>query len=345
MMTPFLKIAITGASSTLARSVISLLDKDDGVESILALDIRPYDGVPSAKIQYRKIDIRDINALRSAFKDIDAVVHLAFVVITNMPDVAEIYAINIDGSKNVAQAAADAGAKTLVYTSSVAAYGLLPGNPPVLTESMPIQGERNKKNYYPYTKAVVDKFMEDFAETHPHLTITRFRSHLITGPNFLRHSGNLFVVPDLSKPSKSYWGFRPEGINGSRLQYTHEEDLAKAIQHALHNPLPGAYNIAGEPMDLERYLRESGKNFRRIPRRTVYGLISMLSPLSARLRLARSWMIGAKYRNIMDCSKLKRAGFAERLHTTLDCVQEANAYFAQKRGRDINRKASESDRR
>jgi nucleoside-diphosphate-sugar epimerase len=328
------KIAITGACSTIARSVISLLDKDDRVKSILALDIRPYDGVPSAKIQYQKVDVRDIEALRHAFKEIDAVVHLAFIVVTRVTHEPEIFAINIEGSKNVAQAAADSGVKRLVYTSSVAAYGFLPENPPLLTEDMPIRGERNRNNYYPYTKAVVDKFMEDYAETHPRLIITRFRSHLVTGPNIYRYTKNLMFVPDLTRSSKSYWGFRPEGVNGGRLQFTHEEDLAKAIQFALHHPMPGAYNIAGEPMDLERYLRENGKKFRRIPRRAVSGLISVLSPFSARLRLARSWMIGARYRNIMDCSKLKRAGFAERLRTSRECLQEANAYFAQKRGQN-----------
>lgn len=329
-MIPPIKVAITGACSTLARSVISLLDQDHRVESILALDVRPYHGVPSAKIQYKKIDIRDIDALYTAFTDMDAVVHLAFIVVAKVPDMPEICAINIDGSKNVAQAAADSGVKKLVYTSSVAAYGMLPGNPLVFTEDMPIQGEKNKKNYYPYTKAAVEKFMADFAETHPQLIITRFRSHLLAGPNFLRYSGNLFFVPDLTKSSKSYWGFRPEGPNGSLLQYTHEQDLANAIRHALHNPMPGAYNIAGEPMDLEGYLRERGRKFRQIPWGAVYGLAGLLSPFSARMRLAKSWMIGFKYRNIMDCSKLKQAGFAEPLHTTLECVQEASAYFAQK---------------
>ena len=151
-----IKVAITGACSTLARSVISLLDKDYRVESILALDLRPYDGVPSKKIQYQKIDVRDINALRSAFAEIDIVIHLAYIVVAKVLDLPKIFAINIDGSKNVAQAASDSGVKKLVYTSSQAAYGMVPGNPPVLNEEMPIQGEQNIENYYPYTKAIVE---------------------------------------------------------------------------------------------------------------------------------------------------------------------------------------------
>lgn len=330
-MNPQMNVAITGACSTLARSVISLLDQDHCVKSILALDNRAYHGVPSAKIEYKKGDVRDIDALRSAFLDMDAVIHLAFIVVAKVLDIAEIFVINIEGSKNVALAAADSGVKKLIYTSSVAAYGMLSGNPLLLTEDMPIRGVQNKKNYYPFTKATVENFLADFAETHPELMITLFRPHVLTGPNFLRYSSNLFIVPDLTKPAKSYWGFRPEGPNGSLLQYTHEQDLAKAIRYALHNPLPGAYNIAGEPMEFEGYLRDQGIKFRHIPWGAAYGLASVLGLFSARMRLAKSWLVGFKYRNIMDCSKLKRSGFSERMHTSFECFQEANDYFAQKR--------------
>jgi nucleoside-diphosphate-sugar epimerase len=334
MPRPALNIVITGACSMLARSVIGLLDADDGVGSILALDIRDYRGVPSAKLRYRTADVRDPQALADAFAGADAVVHLAFIVVGDVPDPKSIFAVNIGGSSNVAQAAADAGVKKLIYTSSVSAYGLLPDTPPLLTEDSPIRGRENTGHYYASTKAAVEIFLEGFARDHPRLAITRFRAHLLCGPNILRYSTSLLVFPDLAKPSRRYWGFRPKGVNGARIQYTHEEDLAKAIQYALHHPLPGAYNIAGEPLDLDGYLREKGKTFRRIPTGPVRALVTVLSPFSGRMRVARAWMAGAKYRNIMDCSKLRRAGFAEPLRTTRECLEEANAYFARRRGRE-----------
>jgi nucleoside-diphosphate-sugar epimerase len=248
-----------------------------------------------------------------------------------VPDFPTIQAVSIEGSRNVMQAAADCGVRKLIYTSSVAAYGTVPGNPPVMKEETPIRGEENKHNfYYAYTKAAVEKAMDDFAQAHPQLVLTRFRPHLVAGPNFLEYTDNLASLSHLARPSRWYWGFRPKGPNGRLLQYTHEKDLAKAIQYALHHEMPGAYNIAGEPLDFVRYLKGRGKTFRRIPWAGAYVLAALLSPFSARSRLGRSWLVSARYRNILDCSKLKRAGFDQPLRSTLQCVQEAVAYYGQR---------------
>ena len=336
-----MNIAMTGACSTLAPSIIGLLDRDDRVESILALDIRPYRGVPSPKIQFQRTDVRSLGDLRTAFAGRETVIHLAFVVVSDVPDFPTIQAVSVEGSRNVMQAAADCGVRRLIYTSSVASYGAVPGNPLVLKEESPIRGEENKDNfYYAYTKAAVEKAMDDFVQAHPRLVLTRFRPHLVAGPNFLERTDNLASLSRIAGPSRSHWGFRPEGPNGSLLQYTHEEDMAKAIQYALHHELPGAYNIAGEPLDFVRYLKDRGKTFRRIPWAGAYILASLLSPLSARSRLGRSWLVSARYRNILDCSKLKRAGFDQPLRTTLQCVQEAVAYYGQRgAGRAIKARA------
>ena len=52
--------------------------------------------------------------------DADVVVHLAFVVVKAT---ARSHAVNVEGSGNVFAAAVAAGVPTLVYTSSLAAYG------------------------------------------------------------------------------------------------------------------------------------------------------------------------------------------------------------------------------
>lgn len=321
-----MKVAITGAGSVLARSIMPLLDADQRIKTILALDNRPYAGFPSPKIKYRKADVRDARELELALAGADAVIHLAFIVTPRTLDRRLIHDVNIEGSKNAAQAAAAAGVSKFIYTSSVAAYGMVPGNPAVVTEATPLRGEENAKNFfYPATKAAVEKFLDGFELGHPSLTITRFRPHLLTGPNFWRHSGNLFVLPDISRSSGTLWAFRPKSPTGLLFQYTHEEDLAKAVHFAVHHPLPGAYNIAGEPFDLGEHLAGQGRKFRAIPWPAAYRLAGILAPFSGRVRVARQWLVGARYRNIMDCSKLKRAGFDTPFRTTLDCILEVNA--------------------
>ena len=56
--------------------------------------------------------------MRDVVKDADVVVHLAFSIL-GAGDATR--AINVDGSRNVFEAAADAGAERLCYASSVAA--------------------------------------------------------------------------------------------------------------------------------------------------------------------------------------------------------------------------------
>ncbi|MDQ3742501.1 MAG: NAD-dependent epimerase/dehydratase family protein, partial [Actinomycetota bacterium] len=65
------------------------------------------------------------------------VVHLAFIVLGASDRTRDI---NLEGSRNVFEAAVAAGVKRLVYTSSVAAYGFHEDNPVPLGEEVPTRG-------------------------------------------------------------------------------------------------------------------------------------------------------------------------------------------------------------
>jgi nucleoside-diphosphate-sugar epimerase len=88
--------------------------------------------------EYRRGDVRDPGALPDAFGDADVVVHLAFMV-TGAASDAAIRSINIEGTLNAFRAAAIAGARRFVYSSSVAAYGFHPDNPIGMTEDWPVR--------------------------------------------------------------------------------------------------------------------------------------------------------------------------------------------------------------
>src|SRR5205823_7438054 len=78
-------------------------------------------------------------------KGADAVVHLAFIVLGASDSTRDI---NLQGSRNVFEAARDAKVPRLVYTSSVAAYGFHQDNPDVLTEDIPPRGT----DTFPYSQ-------------------------------------------------------------------------------------------------------------------------------------------------------------------------------------------------
>ena len=76
-----------------------------------------------------------------------------------MGDLAETTSVNLEGSRNVFGAAVDAGAKRLVYASSVAAYGFHGDNPELLTEDVPPAG--TDRHYYSAQKAELEGALSD----------------------------------------------------------------------------------------------------------------------------------------------------------------------------------------
>jgi uncharacterized protein YbjT (DUF2867 family) len=77
-----LTVAVTGPTGTFGFGLVPLLQADPRIGRIVGIARRPFD--PSAhgwsKMEYRRGDVRDSDALRDAFEDADVVVHLAFMI-------------------------------------------------------------------------------------------------------------------------------------------------------------------------------------------------------------------------------------------------------------------------
>ena len=118
---------------------------------------RPFDlGAQGwEKTEYRRGDILDRDAVDALVEDADVVVHLAFVIVAGRGESREI---NLTGSRNVFEAAAAAGVKRLVYTSSVAAYGFHRSLPSLLTEDEPVRG--TARHPYSADKAEVESELQ-----------------------------------------------------------------------------------------------------------------------------------------------------------------------------------------
>ena len=105
------------------------------VTEVRGMARRPFD--PEAKglskTTYVQGDVLDRAAIDRLVEGADVVVHLAFLIFGNPKQSREI---NLTGSRNVFEATAASGAKRLVYTSSVAAYGFHESNPLPLHEDL-----------------------------------------------------------------------------------------------------------------------------------------------------------------------------------------------------------------
>src|SRR3954454_18005719 len=107
------------------------------------------------KVTYRRGDILDRGSLAALFDGADVAVHLAFAIFGGREETRRI---NLEGSRNVFEAAIDAGVERLVYASSVAAYGFHSENPQPLTEEVPARG--SESFYYSAQKAELEGALE-----------------------------------------------------------------------------------------------------------------------------------------------------------------------------------------
>jgi dihydroflavonol-4-reductase len=117
-------ILVTGATGLLGNNLVrQLLHQGRSVRVLVrnGRDPRPLDGLP---VEVFEGDVRDADAVGRAMRDVTDVIHAAALVHMGWTRMEESRAINVGGTRNVAQAALAAGAR-MVHVSSVDA--LAPG--------------------------------------------------------------------------------------------------------------------------------------------------------------------------------------------------------------------------
>lgn len=245
-----LTVAVTGPTGEIGRPFVSALERAPEVGRVLGMARRPFDFAARGwdKFEYRRGDVLDREAVEALVEEADVVVHLAFTIIAGSEESREV---NLTGSRNVFEAVAAAGARRLVYTSSVAAYGFGRGLPDLLTEEEPVRGT-GRHPYSAHKAAVEEELSEALAGSDADAFV--FRPCIVAGPGATLL---LDLVPFLALgrklPGPVRWALgRTPSLRpvlpdpGVRFQLVHHDDLAAALTAAtLGDGEPGAYNIAG----------------------------------------------------------------------------------------------------
>ena len=224
-------VAVTGASGYLAGRLIEQLCSDDRVERVLGFDVR-RPAFNHRKFVFDEIDVRNEN-IKARFKGVDVVVHLAFIM-DPIKDEALMRDVNLNGSQNVMRAAAEAGAKKIVYASSGVAYGAHPDNDFPLTEDSPLRA--NLDFSYPAHKLEVEYVVKEIRNEFPDLTLTVLRPAMVLGPHADSAWSHLLEMPIIF----SIKGYSPS------FQFVHEDDVSGALAFAVFEDLDGAFNVAPE---------------------------------------------------------------------------------------------------
>ncbi|MDX6655804.1 MAG: hypothetical protein QOH62_597 [Solirubrobacteraceae bacterium] len=305
-----LTVAVTGPTGEIGKPFIRALERHKDVTRVIGMARRPFD--PKAhhwsKTEYRQGDVLDRASVDALCQEADVVVHLAFIIVAGSDESRKI---NLEGSRNVFEAAVKAKAKRLVYASSVAAYGFHEDNPQPLTEDVPARG--TEAHPYSADKAAVEEVLSETvegSETDAYV----FRPSIVAGPEApLLINSIPYVQLSERLPGAVRALFDQVPIlkpvlpdPGVPFQLVHHDDVALALRAAvLGRGAPGVYNLAGPGEVTMRNLADAlGYYTVPVPELAVDATAEIVSRLPF-LPDEASWIEAARIPVLMDTAKAR----------------------------------------
>ena len=240
-----MRVVVFGATGNLGTSVLRALGAQAEVHEIWGVARRkPVQSL--SKVTWKQADVVS-GELSPLVKEADVVIHLAWAIQPSR-DRALLDRINVDGSRRVFEACAEAGVGSLVYASSVGAYASAPHDDPELrvSESHSVAGIPS--SVYSAQKAEVETILDEVERSHPDLAVARIRPALIFKREAASEIRRYFAGPFL--PNALLRRFRPPVVplpRGLRVQCVHADDAGKAFALAALGRARGAFNVAAEP--------------------------------------------------------------------------------------------------
>jgi nucleoside-diphosphate-sugar epimerase len=325
-----LTVAVTGPTGEVGGSLIDALEASEAVGAVRGMARRPFDPAAAGwiKATYQRGDILDRGHLAELFDGADVAVHLAFAI---FGDREETRRINLEGSRNVFEAAVEAGVGRLVYASSVAAYGFHPENPQPLTEETPAIG--SSSFYYSAQKAELEESLDEIL-AGSELGAYVFRPSIVAGPRATMLIEQTVGAVRLGDPTPRLRRHVLDRIPllrpilpdaGVPLQLVHHDDVAAALAAAVEGKgEPGAYNLAGDgQIVIADIARALGWRTVRVPRpalgvgTAVAGRLSFINP-------QLEWATALTTPVLMDTSKAREElGWAPRFDAGETLLQTA----------------------
>jgi UDP-glucose 4-epimerase len=328
-----LTVAVTGPTGDIGRSLLAALERAGEVERVLGMARRPFDPAERGwkKVEYRRGDVLDRDAVDALVRDADVVVHLAFVILGSHE---ESRSVNLRGSGNVFEAAVAAPrVRRLVYASSVAAYGFHDDNPALLDEEVPARG--TDAHYYSAQKAEVEQMLATSTEGSD-LAVYVFRPCIVAGPDApmllesipYRQWGE--KLPDAIRQAlDAFPGVKPVLPDpGVPFQLVHHDDVAAALVKAVIGAgEPGVYNLAGEGrLTVTDLARALGWHAFPVPKSALDATAELVARLPF-VPAEAEWIEAFRRPVLMDTAKAReRLGWRPEhdAHATLEATVAAN---------------------
>lgn len=223
-----MNITIIGGSGFIGSFLMQELSSDE----LLNIDKNPS---PFYQSKTKIVDIRNKKKLILK-KNVDYVVLLAAEHRDDISPVKLYYDVNVQGTKNVLESMDKAGIKNLIFTSSVAVYGLNKENPNESHEIDPF-------NHYGKSKWEAEKVIKKWYDNNPsNKNVTIIRPTVVFGE---RNRGNVYNL--LKQISSGKFILVGKGVNKKSMAYV--RNLTSFIKFKIQEKSSGynVYNFADKP--------------------------------------------------------------------------------------------------
>ncbi|MES1150724.1 MAG: hopanoid-associated sugar epimerase [Dongia sp.] len=236
---------VTGASGFVGSAVVrALLRRGEPVRALVraSSDRRNLEDLD---IEIEVGDLRDRAAMERAAKGCETVFHVAADYRLWVPRPEDMFHANVDGTRNVMEAAANAGARRIVYTSSVATLGLSHGME-AANEETPVN-QSDIISPYKQSKFAAEALVKRMVQEQGLPAVIVHPSTPI-GPRDVKPTPTGKIVVEAAK------GRMPAFVN-TGLNIVHVDDVAEGHLLALDKgEIGGQYILGAENLSLAQIL-------------------------------------------------------------------------------------------
>ncbi len=224
------KIQVIGGSGFIGANLLKELGKTHAVNNIDKNNAQQFSAITTLA------DIRDKEKLTDSLQPSEWVVLLAAEHRDDISPTSLYYDVNVDGTKNVLSAMNEKDIRKIIFTSSVAVYGLNKKNPDEEFKEDPF-------NDYGKSKWQAEEVLRKWYNEDPqNRTLIIIRPTVVFGPD---NKGNVYTL--LKQIASGKFLMIGKGNNKKSMAYV--ENLVGFIKYAIDNNFSGyhLYNYVDKP--------------------------------------------------------------------------------------------------
>lgn len=260
-----MKALVTGATGFVGAAVARALLREQWQVQVLARRGSDRRNLKSLDVEVSEGDLNDLDSLQRAAQGCDGLFHVAADYRLGARDPEELYRTNVEGTRNVLNAAHRSGVRRIVYTSSVATIGIPADGTPGDEQSA--NSLENMIGHYKRSKYLAEEVVREAAQGG--ISVVIVSPSTPVGPGDVKPTPTGQLVLDAAA------GRMPAYVD-TGLNIVHVDDVAAGHLKAYERGIAGErYILGGQDMSLREILEVIARlEGRKPPRvRLPYGVV------------------------------------------------------------------------